>query len=347
MKYLQFPSLQRYDITISRRERSMVRSIQLQQFRVNAKSGFTIVELLVVVAIIGILVALLLPAVQMAREAGRRTQCQNNLRQIGVAVHNFESTHGHYPSNGWGYLWLGDPDRGVGPKQPGGWIYQLLPFIEATSNAQIGKGLDRAAKRIALADLSTAPIQMLRCPTRPALAVSVRKPELDFYNADVPETVAKTDYAINEGDYVTDTDGGPPTLQSGDNPNFAWTDVSKATGVSFLRSKIRLRDIVDGTSNTYLVGEKYVSIDGYTKGTDFGNDQPLYSGVDVDLNRWTTGPPLPDGLSVQIRRFGSAHPGGTYFVYCDGSVRLVSFLVDVHLHQSTGNRHDGQSRVQQ
>ena len=95
-----------------------------------ASRGFTLVELLVVIAIIGILVALLLPAIQAAREAARRAECINHLKQIGIGFLNHESTFKMLPGGGWNAVYVGDPELGHGKLQPGGWMYQILPFVE-------------------------------------------------------------------------------------------------------------------------------------------------------------------------------------------------------------------------
>jgi len=304
-------------------------------------AGFTVVELLVSIAVVAVLCALLLPATMYARESARLASCRNNLRQIGVAVMSFESTNRHIPGNGWGFLWIGDPDRGVGKDQPGGWAYQLLPFLGYEGMSSIGRGVKGVEKDLALSVLSKSSLEVFQCPSRPAPAVSACNPVLKFANSQVSGDVAKTDYAICEGDFITDTSGGPNSLEEGDDPGFEWTDTSKATGISYLRSEVRLADVRDGTSQTYLVGEKYVSQGGYLGEGDLGNDQPLWSGVDLDVARWTRAPPLPDGMSSQYRRFGSAHASGAAFVFCDGSVRMISFTVDANVHRSLGNRHDG------
>ncbi len=100
--------------------------------------GFTLVELLVVITIIGILIALLLPAVQAAREAARKLHCGNNLKQLALGALNHELAHGFFPSAGWGYLWVGDPDRGTGKEQPGCWVYATLPYVEQQALHDLG-----------------------------------------------------------------------------------------------------------------------------------------------------------------------------------------------------------------
>src|SRR5262245_28766217 len=121
------------------------------------ESGFTLVELLVVIAIIGVLVALLLPAVQAAREAARRTQCTNNVKQIGLAFHNHADINGHLPTGGWGWGWVGDADLGTGKNQTGSWPFNILPYIEQKTIYDMSGGSPGQPKQDALTRMVQTP----------------------------------------------------------------------------------------------------------------------------------------------------------------------------------------------
>jgi prepilin-type N-terminal cleavage/methylation domain-containing protein len=134
-------------------------------------TAFTLVELLVVITIIGILIALLLPAVQAAREAARQTQCRNNLKQIGLACLQHEERHTFLPMGGWGYCWAGEPLRGFDLKQPGGWLYNVLPYLELESlhDQGIENGMDPsnpATSRPGFGLRVSTPVAGFICPTR-------------------------------------------------------------------------------------------------------------------------------------------------------------------------------------
>ena len=313
----------------------------VSHLRCTGRDGFTIVELLVVIAIIGVLIALLLPAVQSAREGARRVQCQNNLKQIGLAFTSHLSATRRYPSNGWGYAWIGDPDRGTGKDQPGGWIYSILPYMEQSALHKLGSGLDPAAKKQALSQLMQSTVSTFKCPSRATDKLLPSKPEVVPRNAEWTQQVAKTDYAVNEGDFITDTGEGPETLAIGDSAQYAWRDTSLATGICFQRSEVRPASIADGLSKTYLVGEKNVSSVNYQTYDDYGYDQSMYCGVDVDVTRWVVEPPQRDANEIKERCFGSTHSEGCHFVLCDGSVHLIDYGIDPEVHRRLGNRNDG------
>ena len=134
--------------------------------RISRRCGFTLVELLVVITIIGILISLLMPAVQSAREAARKTQCLNNVKQLALGCLSHEHNFTFLPNCGWVWYWAGDPDRGAAMKQPGGWIYNILPFIEQRGLHDMGAGLPMSQKSAQLSAAAQIPLAVLICPTR-------------------------------------------------------------------------------------------------------------------------------------------------------------------------------------
>ena len=313
------------------------------------KSGFTLVELLVVIAVIGILVALLLPALTSAREAAQRVACLNHLRQIGLATQTHVDKFSAYPSGGWGYQWVGSPERGSGPAQPGGWIYNLLPFIGEEAIHNMGRGLAQEDLLTAIAERNQIPIATFTCPSRrasKAWPIVGDAPHLHQPVNSGPVTqVARACYAINAGSTMEDNPpAGPTSLEEAD--SFAWQDTSRFNGVSYQKSRVRERHIKDGKSNTLLVAEKYLYRGDYENGSDKGDNESMYTGYCIDVNRFASRDLLPlrdsvdngDGLN---RQFGGPHEVWNA-VFCDGSTRGISFEIDPLLHEGQANRNDRQ-----
>lgn len=323
-----------------------------QGIRLRPQVGFTLVELLVVIAIIGVLVALLLPAVQAAREAARRSQCQNHLKQIGLGFLNHESTHKFMPTLGWGWAWVGDPDRGFGKRQPAGWVYSILPYIEETTLHQMGAGRSTAEKRAAAAQVAATPIATMNCPSRRRAIPYVAyfsSGTFHAINADAVPFHGRSDYAVNAGTTVHVL-YGPESLEDGDT-TFDWEKnnipLEQRDGLAFLRSEVRHADITDGLSKTYCVGEKYLDPINYTTGEDGADNTSMYQGYDWDVNRWGNSPPdlLPRKDKIgytNLSIFGSPHPGGFQVVYCDGSVHQIPYSIDGEMHRRLTSRNDGE-----
>jgi prepilin-type N-terminal cleavage/methylation domain-containing protein len=345
------------------------------------RDGFTLVELLVVIAIIGILVALLLPAIQAAREAARRSQCKNNLKQLALGILNHYDVQKHFPTGGWGWLYVGDPDRGYGKDQPGGWIYNILPFIEEGRLHDMASDGNPSAlttpQTTATQDLLAHPITIINCPTRrPTAAYPYNNPNgVGILNSRMPTVCGRSDYAINSGTLYNEFGKGPNNYADTQNWNKSnlWPSQDKAVlsylnGVSNQLSLVTLQQITDGTSHTYMVGEKYINSGKYDTGGDSGDNESWCTGTNNDNYR-VTGyqavnggpvlgiPPLqdqpmdsppgfpnpvyPGGPEPATRTFGSAHSGGFQMALCDGSVTLIPYDVDLTVHRDLGDRQDG------
>ena len=311
--------------------------------RTTCRPGFTLVELLVVITIIGILIALLLPAVQAAREAARRAECQNHLKQIGLAFHNHESAYKFLPTGGWGFQWVGDPDRGFDERQPGGWAFNVLPFIEQSPLHDMGVGMAMSAKAGEVLKRASTPVSAFNCPTRRR---SIAYPNNNSYvNCGKPSAVGRSDYAVNMGSDSYGGGGSPASLDDGDKlTDDQWNSSYgvRYNGVCYRRSMVTMAMIRDGTSQTYMVGEKYLMPENYLNGGDPGDDQCVFSGHDQDVVRQGSSGPAQDRPSYACSLcFGSAHSSGWNVAMCDGSVRSVSFSIDRDTHQRLCNRSDG------
>jgi prepilin-type N-terminal cleavage/methylation domain-containing protein len=317
-----------------------------------ARPAFTLVELLVVIAIIGVLVALLLPAVQSARESSRRMSCQNNLKQFGLAFQNHADVQKHLPTGGWGWSWVGDPDLGFGVDQPGGWVFNILPFCEGKTIYDIAAGKSGPPKQADLTRMVNTPIKFFNCPSRRPAAVYPIPPNDVFFNFEPVAFGAKTDYAANAGDQPPPNDdqngnGGKPPAPPPPVPA-----PFRFTGVVFQRSTVRLSEITDGTTNTMMIGEKHLAVQNYRTGLDGADNENLFCGFNNDttrgMNNRRTGavgdirfPPRPDSRQADLRTFGSAHPSGFNGLLCDGSVRVFSYNINEDTYMRLGHRADG------
>ena len=283
--------------------------------RKSISSGFTLVELLVVIAIIGILIALLLPAVQAAREAARRSQCLNNLAQLGLAVHNYEAAYEMLPP---GTLNPQGPIRNVPKGYHMGWLVQILPFIEEQVTFQyvdfsVGVYDDKNKP------VTQTEIAGFACPSD-GMAYRMEERWLASYAG-----------CHHDVEAPIDTDNH---------------------GVFFLNSHVRLRDITDGASHTIFVGEK--SVDATDLGWMSGTRATLRNtGTPIDQTPVVRDQGesfvLEEGgkaSDLSVGGYSAYHPGGANFLLGDGSVRFLSKTIDQSAYEQLGHRADGKLRQQ-
>lgn len=291
-------------------------SAHRQQTR-RSSAGFTLIELLVVIAIIAILLALLLPAVQQAREAARRTQCKNNLMQLGLALHNYDMSFEMLPP---GSVNPEGPIENVPVGYHMSWVVQLLPMMEQSS---LFKAIDFSvgAYDSANGEIRTKQLGALSCP-------SDYKPN---YAIDNIGNVVASNYAASFG--------GDDTSINDDN-----------NGLMFLNSSMTFAQIRDGATHTIMVGEKINPRDTSDLGWMSGTSATLRN-TGVAINQgWdvvkyftpTMTTPITAPNVTATGGFSSMHSGGAQFLLADGSVRFMSENVDQKLYSYLGNREDMQ-----
>ena len=318
------------------------------------RQAFTLVELLAVIAIVAMLVVLLLPAVQAAREAARRTQCSNNLKQIGLAWLNHESAQGFLPSSGWGWNWQGDPDYGFGEKQPGGWVYNILPYMEEAAVRDMGRGLPTAEKQEQTKAAAATSLPPFACPSRrpadPYPYVNQFHPRLAINQqrciANQGCLLAPVDYQANSGTRNAGDQPGPGSEEDADRFSYGFSDRTQ-NGITHQRSEVRIGQLSDGASKTMLVGEKYLNALNYHNGLDLADNEGPFVGHDRDVNGYTATsaavniPPLRDRAGLyKPYNFGSAHSVGFLMVLADGHVKSVEYDIDPWIFRKYGGRND-------
>ena len=329
--------------------------------------AFTLVELLVVIAIIGILIALLLPAVQAAREAARRSQCSNHLKQFGLAFHNHHDTHGFFPSAGRAWqdypVFVGDTASNVvhgapeiAPIQNAGWTFQILSYIEQETVHEGGPSNDpNEFRTLAIRTM----IPTFFCPSYRKPVAHLSGPMMHWYRDQNWERSGTYEHA--QGDYA-----GCCMMWSGGNDRHCnwdhagqqkcyWEGVgaiirtagearSGINNGNVSKKVISFTDIRDGSSNTLLIGEKRTAL-GRAAIVSWNDDQGYISGWDPDNMRSSTFKPMPsyagDDTANGDRHFGSAHPGAFNAVFCDGAVHNVSYNIDFDVFRFLCYREDG------
>ncbi len=328
-------------------------------------SGFTLIELLVVIAIVGILVALLMPAVQQAREAARRTQCRNNLKQLALGTSNFEVTHGAFPPARIQPR-PGEPDPALqcGGNEPT-WLVRIMPYVDAENLWSqwdlYGSFKDHGD------ELRNANLPVFVCPTRrDSSATGSRRfsiagtTEVITFPCGCTTTVttagstetmtgAVSDYAANHGDLSPGSTGRASDLWFGGNGSgvliASRARCRSGKGIGW-KDKIRMRDIRDGASNTALIGELHVPSEEHLG--RFPENSPSYDGDYFSAASRLGGPGLPLGTGYGDNNpnsplmFGSWHEGTCHFALCDGSVRSVNTSISTLLLGELTNRDDDQ-----
>jgi prepilin-type N-terminal cleavage/methylation domain-containing protein/prepilin-type processing-associated H-X9-DG protein len=304
------------------------------------RNGFTLIELLVVIAIIAVLIGLLLPAIQKVRAAAARIQCENNLKQIGIALHSFHNDYDRFPPGleipiGTGQDGSMDRaecpkcDQPPGPGQFGNWLMMILPYMEQTSlYQQCGTQsnnftVDYKAYTSGPNSTGASVVKSYICPADYAPKPTVQY--LQYY-------FGVNSYFGNAGSFAGPVSEGPPSLD----------------GVLYHNSSVKILAITDGTSNTFLAGERY-SFDRNVQDSDLSDWRGWAwtdwnsSGDVLGDTTWGMNYTYAQIANVNERKqvFGSGHTGGANFLLCDGSVHFVTDGISIVTYVRLSVRNDG------
>jgi prepilin-type N-terminal cleavage/methylation domain-containing protein len=312
------------------------------------RAGFTLVELLVVIAIIGILVALLLPAVQAAREAARRTQCVNNLKQLGVAMHNYHDTHLHFPISRYGN-YEGDRTGADGRgwdqgSQSWGYLVWLLPFVEEEN---LFTACDPAHLSMSATGRIDQVVPTFVCPSD---SQAGRAKEAFYWNTALLSGLTNYKGVMGNdwdfGAYLNNTitqvgqvyPGGPQLDCFNQNNGLLYTHT--------VRSPKKMASITDGTSNTLIIGEavsnEAAAVDGQGVGNSWMHSGTTTANCAIPINTFNHKSPPGVGTWDVRFSFSSAHPGGAHFLSGDGSVRYLSDNIDLSLYRALASIGSGE-----
>jgi prepilin-type N-terminal cleavage/methylation domain-containing protein len=313
--------------------------------------GFTLVELLVVIAIIGILIALLLPAVQAAREAARRSQCVNNLKQMGLASHTLLDTFKTFPSAGagpWPPIILKGGQIAPPDDQEAGWSFQILPYMEQSgiyslkpTNSQT-RYTESEVERV----IGSISVSYYFCPSRRPPSKQDIRYLMDYANS-IPTAMRLNEPGppvFNYDEYWCGCGSGTCT---GVDPH-ALPGSLRCTAFGIINrtplfaKASRVGDITDGLSNTMMYGEKWIQTDTYSTGSWY-DDRGWTDAYDPDVTRSTALPPRQDDLSENNNdafAMGGVHPAGFNACFGDASVHFVPWGVDPIAYNRWGNRED-------
>ncbi len=279
--------------------------------------GFTLIELLVVIALIAVLSAICLPAIQHARDEARKAQCQNHLKQFGLALQNYHDTSKVFPP-GWTQY-----HSHPGPETRFGWTVFVLPFHD---QVRLYKQFNFGTQRAEPLNLFQTRLAVYRCPEDPSPDTNSQRGDFGTMN-----------YSGNFGPVAPPCwmDNGLTEFWPGQAPTLTETN-----GLAFLNSRVAVRDILDGTSNTLLAGERSATSGAAiwmgVRGNEFETDQVTDCSPGHEINSGEAG-------------FSSRHTGGANFLFCDGAVRFLSEQIEsghgdqqqMKTYQKLSHRTDG------